>query len=41
MTINRRDLLRGSGVAAAVAAGGLVPVAARSTRAADKMGPHG
>jgi succinate dehydrogenase/fumarate reductase flavoprotein subunit len=30
MTINRRDLLRGSGVAAAVAAGGLVPVAAEA-----------
>ena len=30
MTINRRDLLRGSGMAAAVAAGGLVPVAAEA-----------
>jgi succinate dehydrogenase/fumarate reductase flavoprotein subunit len=30
MTINRRDLLRGSGVAAAVAAGGLVPIAAEA-----------
>ncbi len=30
MTINRRDLLRGSGMAAAVAAGGIVPVAAEA-----------
>ncbi len=30
MTINRRDLLRGGGMAAAVAAGGIVPVAAEA-----------
>jgi succinate dehydrogenase/fumarate reductase flavoprotein subunit len=36
MTINRRDLLRGSSVAAAVAAGGIVPIAAEAQGAPTK-----
>jgi succinate dehydrogenase/fumarate reductase flavoprotein subunit len=36
MTINRRDLLRGSGVAAVAAAGGIVPIAAEAQGASIK-----
>ncbi|HXE28427.1 MAG TPA: twin-arginine translocation signal domain-containing protein [Stellaceae bacterium] len=36
MTINRRDLLRGSGMAAAVAASGIVPLEAEAQRLPTK-----